>query len=144
LPVNDVQETDNSLTLPADIASLRPFQEHVQVCAEAAGLSQTARMHIDLVLEEVLLNVFHYAYPPDYPGQVRLDCFRLPHEQAILVRIQDQGRAFNPLEQPPPDVNLEMDQRQQGGLGILLVRKMTRSLDYHRENDTNVLEMVFG
>lgn len=143
MPVNDVQETD-SLTLPARIESLRLFQEHVQACAEQAGLSQAVQMHIDLVLEEVLLNVFHYAYPPDHPGEVRLDCARLPREQAILVRIQDQGRAFNPLEQPPPDVNLDMDQRKEGGLGILLVRKMTRSLEYCRENDTNVLEMVFA
>ncbi len=57
----------------------------------------------------------------------------------LYLRFEDNGVAYNPLEAPEPDITLSADERQIGGLGILLVRKMTESMEYTREGDKNVL-----
>ncbi|GAB6057919.1 ATP-binding protein [Desulfonatronum parangueonense] len=131
------------LSLPADFSSLDRFQEFLQECADSAGLPPAVSLKISMVLEEVLLNIFKNAYPPDHQGGVELACGIQGNGQGFLVRFTDQGQAFDPLSMPPPDVTLDMDDRQEGGLGILLMKKMSRSQHYRREGDSNILELVF-
>ncbi|PTN37555.1 ATP-binding protein [Desulfonatronum sp. SC1] len=132
------------LSMPADISSLEPLRSFVLERFESTGLSPALALKIDLVLEEVLLNIFHYAYGPDQAGMVSVECGPRADEGRFLVRFLDQGPPFDPLSQPPPDVTLSMDERVQGGLGILLTKKMSASQQYRREGDSNVLEIVFA
>jgi serine/threonine-protein kinase RsbW len=57
----------------------------------------------------------------------------------MKVEVEDDGRPFNPLEAPPPDIGKPLAEREVGGLGIHLVRKMMDELEYRRENDKNLL-----
>jgi anti-sigma regulatory factor (Ser/Thr protein kinase) len=57
----------------------------------------------------------------------------------IEIEIKDDGRPFNPLEAPPPDMGKPLAAKQVGGLGIHLVREMMDELEYRRENDKNLL-----
>ncbi|SDB32175.1 Anti-sigma regulatory factor (Ser/Thr protein kinase) [Desulfonatronum thiosulfatophilum] len=131
------------LSLPAEYSSLDTFQEFVQERAESAGLPPSAYLKIVMVQEEVLLNIFKNAYPPERQGLVELACGQQEDGQGFLVRYTDQGRPFDPLSAPPPDVTLDIDDREEGGLGILLMKKMSRSQHYQREGDSNILELVF-
>ncbi len=132
------------LSLPADISSLEPLRRFVLERFESIGLSPALALKIDLVLEEVLLNIFDYAYGPDQTGTVSVECGQLAEEGRFLVRFTDQGPPFDPLSKPPPDVTLGMDERVQGGLGILLTKEMSASQGYRREGDSNILEIVFA
>lgn len=132
------------LTLPADISSLEPLRHFVLERFEATGLSPALTLKIDLVLEEVLLNIFNYAHGPDLAGAVTVECGPLAAGERFLVRFTDQGPPFDPLSQPPPDVTLGMDERVQGGLGILLTKEMSASQQYRREGGSNILEIVFA
>ena len=58
-----------------------------------------------------------------------------------LVRVEDDGRAFNPLDAPAPDLRSGIDERPIGGLGVHLVRSLMDSLEYHRERDRNIFIM---
>ncbi len=131
------------LTMPADISSLEPLRSFVLERFESTGLFPALALKIDLVLEEVLLNIFHYAYGPDQTGTVSVECGPQADDGRFLVRFTDQGPPFDPLSQPPPDVTLGMDERVQGGLGILLTKEVSASQRYRREGDSNVLEIVF-
>lgn len=132
------------LSLPADISSLEPLRSFVLERFESSGLSPALTLKIDLVLEEVLLNIFNHAYGPDRAGMVSVECGPWSGEGRFLVRFSDQGPPFDPLSQPPPDVTLNMDQRVQGGLGIFLAKEMSASQQYRREGDSNILEIVFA
>jgi anti-sigma regulatory factor (Ser/Thr protein kinase) len=94
----------------------------------------------DLALEEHLTNVLKYAYSDDalHEIRVRLSC----DEQALHVEVEDDGRAFNPLEVPPAETSVPLEQRPVGGLGIHLMRKLMDALDYSREGDRNILRMA--
>lgn len=122
--------------------SLAPFRTFVLGRARAAALSDQVQARIDLVLEEVLLNVFHYAFAAGQTGEVAVGCGLVP-EQGFLVRVSDPGRPFDPLGRPPPDTSLDIADRQVGGLGILLAREMSGAMVYRRRNDRNVLDIYF-
>ncbi len=129
------------LSLPAAQEYLEQFREFV--LGRAGGLPPETILKIDLVVEELLLNVFNYAYGPEGTGTVEVECGIVDGRQFVL-RVRDRGKAFNPLAQPPPDVAADIDHRQRGGLGILLVQEMSMSQYYRREDDGNVLEVVFN
>ena len=58
------------------------------------------------------------------------------------ITIRDWGHTFNPLELPPPDLNLDINERPIGGLGIYLMKKFTDRLEYRREDDSNILTII--
>ena len=139
------QSDDSALTwlaLPARPESLGPFRDFVFAQAKTAALPEGICARIDLVLEEVLLNIFHYAYKEDQNGQVALGCGWVPMD-GFLIRVKDQGRPFDPLERAPADISLNIEDREIGGLGILLAREMSSAMTYQRHGDCNILDIVF-
>ena len=65
---------------------------------------------------------------------------RLWLDQDLLsIQVADDGVAFNPLLAPEPDLDLAIDQRPVGGLGIHLMRTMMDDLEYKRVNGQNLL-----
>ncbi len=131
------------LELPAELPSLEKFQAFILERMDSANLSPKVLLKIELVLEELLLNIFKNAYAPAQNGLVEVTCGMLGDDQGFLVRFKDQGRPFDPISLPPPDVTLGMDEREIGGLGILLVKEMSRSQRYRREGDSNIFEIIF-
>jgi len=92
---------------------------------------------IELVVEEVLVNICHHAYG-DAPGEVELRCVQADPEH-LLVEFIDSGKPFNILTSPIPELAVEVDERQVGGLGIPLIRAMMDEVTYRREGDRNIL-----
>jgi anti-sigma regulatory factor (Ser/Thr protein kinase) len=130
------------LSLPGKTSSLERFRQFVLGQANHWGISESVQMKIDLVTEEVLLNVFNYAFEPGQTGEVSVGCGMVP-EKGFLMRVTDPGRPFDPFCQEPPDTSLDIEQRKIGGLGIMLTRKMSSFIKYFRDNDRNVLDIYF-
>jgi len=96
---------------------------------------------IELAVEEAIVNVIHYAYH-DRKGPIELICSLYPQDRMELI-IKDQGPAFNPLMQKQkinPEASLE--EREEGGLGILLMREYMDDVHYKRNDPYNVLTFV--
>jgi len=128
--------------LPGLPESLNQFRDFVLSHARIAGLPEAIQDKIDLVMEEVLLNVFDYAFEVGPVAPVAVGCGMTP-DSKFLVRVIDAGRPFNPLEQPSPDITLGIDEREIGGLGIFLARELSRAMAYDRREDHNVLDIYF-
>ena len=126
-----------SLTVNAQIDSIGRCVEFVLACATAAGFSPFRVREIELVVEEVLVNICRHAYG-DAPGEVELRCAQADPEH-LLVEFIDSGKPFNILTSPIPELAVELDERQVGGLGILLIRAMMDKVTYRREGDQNIL-----
>lgn len=129
------------LKLPAALESLEPFQDFVRGQIRDCGCPQEMQFKIQLALEEALVNIIHYAYPPESKGWIELACM-LEHNR-LKVEIRDGGYPFNPFEREKPDTTATLEERQIGGLGIFLIRQMAEQSDYRRDNDMNILTMVF-
>ena len=61
----------DALRLPAHQESLPPLRDLALAWAARAGLADESVQRLDLVLEEMLMNIFHHAYPGEL-GDVEL------------------------------------------------------------------------
>jgi anti-sigma regulatory factor (Ser/Thr protein kinase) len=102
---------------------------------------------IEMAVEELLMNIFHYAYETRGAGKAMIRCRQvdLDGEAFFAVGVRDWGRPYNPLaEAPRPDLKAGVKERAIGGLGIHIVRKVTAHYCYSRDQDANDLELFFA
>ncbi len=64
---------------------------------------------------------------------------RLACEEIVVIRFEDGGVPFNPLEHKNPDVTLPWKQRRIGGLGIFLLRRKMDDIHYDHIDNKNIL-----
>jgi serine/threonine-protein kinase RsbW len=129
-----------SVTVKAQTDSIARCAEFVLAYATAAGLSRARLPEMELVIEEVLVNICRHAYN-DAPGEVEIRCVRADSEH-LFVEFIDSGKPFNILASPAPDLNVDVNERQVGGLGIPLIRAMMDEISYCREGDRNILRFT--
>lgn len=127
---------------PGRPESLEPLRDFVISQARKANMPNSLEIKLDLAAEEVLLNVFHYAFESGQAGNVAVGCGVVP-DKGFLMRVVDPGKPFNPLEQPRPDIATDIAKRKVGGLGIFLTRQMSSSMTYARRDEHNILDVFF-
>ena len=93
---------------------------------------------IDLVIEEIFVNIASYAYNP-VSGQAIIGVCA---GEKVVIKVEDSGKPFNPLEYATPDFTKPIEVRKIGGLGIYLVKQFMDKVDYLRVNDKNILIMT--
>ena len=128
-------------TFPAKTESLSEVLGFVEETLEGFECSMKIQTAICVALEEVFVNVAHYAYP-DGEGDMSLHIGFDDQSRAITFRMMDKGVPFDPLAKPDPDITLSAEDREMGGLGIFIAKKMMDSLSYSYENGENVLTMI--
>ncbi len=128
-----------NLKLTARVENLQRLMGSVSTCARAEDFAQKKIQEIELAVEEALVNIFNYAYP-DGPGEVEVNC-RADHDH-FMIEIIDSGIPFDMTSLPDPDLTADVDDREIGGLGIFLVKKMVDEVKYRREADRNILSLI--
>jgi anti-sigma regulatory factor (Ser/Thr protein kinase) len=114
--------------------------DRLDACCRAAALSAPVVLELRVVAEEVLTNVAKYGFEADRAPAVELHLTFT--EAAAVLEFRDQGRAFDPLAEPPPDLETPPEERPAGGLGLVLVRALVDEVLYEREGTANVLRLV--
>jgi phosphoserine phosphatase RsbU/P len=132
-------ESEKSITLRNDISEIPQLVNAWFEFAEENNLSDAVINDLRLAVEEAVSNVIFYAYADKNEHHIDIN-FNLKGGQVILT-VTDDGKAFNPLEYPVPDIDKPMEERQIGGLGIYLIRNSTDGLEYRREEGKNILVM---
>ena len=126
-----------SVTLVNDQSEVERLSRLVEAFGKAEGLPPDSILTVNLALDEVITNIIRYAHDD---GRQHPIVVQLALEPGVLTaQVVDDGRAFNPLDAPVPDLNASIEERPIGGLGIHLVRTMMNSVEYRRQNGRNVL-----
>lgn len=93
-----------------------------------------------LAIEELATNCVKYGYDDTAEHRIGI---RVEWDGGELrVCVEDDGRPFNPLEQPEPDLTLPAEARPVGGLGLHLLRRLFDRIEYRREGDRNRVKLV--
>ncbi len=129
------------IELSAEMENLGKILDFVDKEAGEAGFSTRRMSEIRLAAEEVLVNIFSYAYP-EKNGGVSVICFL--KEDFFVLEILDSGIPFNIMAASRPDVSSPLLEREVGGLGIYFVREMTSETRYVRDKGRNRLTLVFA
>ncbi len=90
---------------------------------------------IGIVVDEIFSNIVNYAYNPQVGGAK----VRIAVGDDITLEFEDSGVAYDPLSADSPDISLSAEEREIGGLGLFMVKKMMDSIKYRREGRKNIL-----
>lgn len=126
-------------TVAADLASLPGVLDRVTAVLRRLGVSEKAAQEVELAVDEAVTNIILHGYQ-GAGGWIAISCRR--EEGDVVVEIRDAAPPFDPTSAPGPDLEGDADERQIGGLGIHLMRKMTDAVLYERRGGENVLRLV--
>jgi anti-sigma regulatory factor (Ser/Thr protein kinase) len=105
-----------------------------------AGLKSSTIYALDLALEEMITNIIKYGYDDrrEHAIKVVVDIAG----EAVYMLIEDDGHEFDPLSQNSPELDVDIADRQIGGVGIFLTLNMVNEINYSREDNKNKLRIT--
>ncbi len=135
---SDVQ-MQKRIVLPNDTQEVPRLNAFVEEICQAVGFDELTTMEIKVAIEEAVVNVMKYAYPPEQRGDVTVEA--ASNDVRLKFTVTDSGKPFDPTVQPEVDITLPAKERKIGGLGIHIMRQNMDSINYERINDLNVLTL---
>lgn len=129
---------EKQLTVIPDRESISAVSDFFDLCVEEFEIPMKVGFRLKVVVDEIFSNIVHYSGARQ--AQV---CFRNDPETVTLVFLDD-GTAYNPLLTEEPDVTAAAEDRQIGGLGLLMVKKMAQDLRYDYLEGKNRMTVVLS
>ena len=127
------------LILQNELSQISALAAFVETIGEELSLSPELVMNLNLVLEEAVSNIIMYAYPPKELQNITIEAQKT--DDLLIFIITYQGVEFDPTQVAEADICLSADQRQIGGLGIFLIKKIMNEIEYQRVDGTNVFTL---
>ena len=128
------------LKLKNDMAELDKIHRFIEKLGRKLRLSKKYIVETNIALEEVVTNIIAYAYKDCRDQFIKISVIP-PANGALVLRVEDNGRPFNPLKVKEPELIYDIENCDIGGLGIHLVRKLMDDVSYDYRERKNVLEM---
>lgn len=125
------------LIIKNDISEIDRLALFIEELGEDLSLNPVLVMNLNLALEEAVSNIILYAYPEKLGEEISIKASKVG--DAILFIISDNGVEFDPTMLPDADITLSAEDREIGGLGIFLIRKIMDEVKYERIEGKNVL-----
>lgn len=131
------------LVLPAKLENWEQVHSFLERCLEKEECAKKAKMQLLIAAEEIYVNIASYAYKDTAEqspqNMVIVQIKKMEDTGQIVITFTDHGICYDPLKRETPDLTLSAEQRQIGGLGIHMVRKMMDEVEYRYEKGKNIL-----
>ena len=136
----DKCERMKELHIEATTDNLAQVTAFVDEILEAAECPVKHIMPIELSVEEIYVNIAHYAYAPG-TGDVTIRA-GVGEDRSFTITFMDSGVPYDPLAKEDPDVTLSADERSIGGLGVYLTKQFMDDVSYVYKDGKNTLMLV--
>jgi sigma-B regulation protein RsbU (phosphoserine phosphatase) len=130
-------EQNLTIRIRNDISEIASVEEQFHEFATRNGIHDTDRQTVSLVLDDLLSNIISYAWPDGGDHEILLDLTR--YGSRLVLTVEDDGIPFNPFSADAPALELSLEERSIGGLGIHLVRESMDEHVYQRRANRNVV-----
>ena len=127
------------MAVEPDLDAIRGVRKLLERLGAEVGLERQTVNQLVLAAEEVLVNIMNHGLHGSPRADIRL-CVELTGDD-VVMEFSDNGRPFNPLSAPMPDLESPVEHRPVGGLGVFLVKQITERQSYARECDRNVFRV---
>lgn len=128
-----------TITVPALTEELDTVLQFVQNELDQMHCASKICNQIAIAVEEIFVNIAHYAYRPDV-GDATIRCqISTAKPPKITIEFLDSGKPYDPLKNADPDTTLSADERDIGGLGIFMVKRLMDDVTYEYKHGKNIL-----
>ena len=127
-----------SRVFKADVKELDNLFDYSSTLLKILNFARRDIIMINTALEEVFVNVAHYAYDENGTVEVSLS----NDKNKVTFVFKDNGKPFNPLDIASPDITAKGEDREIGGLGIYMVKNIMDEVIYKYEDGHNILTLV--
>ena len=131
-----------TLTLKNDPSEIGRLVDLLEAFGPQSGLTDDATFKLTLALDEIVANVVRHGFDDD--REHRIEVKVTVDDRTVTASVEDDGLEFDPREAPVPDLDLPIEMRKPGGLGMHLVRATMDSVEYRRQDGRNILTVVFS
>lgn len=129
----------NKKSFPATLTHLPKILTWVRAQLDNTVLAPASKTQIEIALEEAIVNIISHARSS---RDLSLSCALEPHRQIEFI-VTDHGEPFNPLiHKTEADPEISLHDREEGGLGLLLMKQYMDDLFYRREDEKNILTLI--
>ncbi len=130
----------DELNVEASVDQLQKVIDFVNSHLALVSCPPKAQMQMELAVEEIFVNIAHYAYAPGVGNAtVRVEVSGDP--VTVTIRFMDRGIPYDPLKKEDPDVKLSAQERKIGGLGIFMTKKIMDDISYEYKDGQNILTL---
>ena len=136
--MKQVQEMTRELNIAAQRENLSKVLRFVNDCMDCYCREPLTRLAMNVAVEEIFINIASYAYEPA-SGEAWITFRTLTDRKMMEFTFADAGYPFDPLQKAAPDINVPVEKRRVGGLGIYMVRKSMDEIFYEYKDDRNIL-----
>jgi len=123
-----------------DAGGLEEIVRLVDELAAAHDLPAGPVTDMQVALDEVLTNIVQYAHTDGAAHDIRIRLTVSP--ETLEAEVEDDGRPFDPLTLPPPDLRGALADRAVGGLGIHFVKRLMTEVRYTFVDNRNRLVLT--
>jgi serine/threonine-protein kinase RsbW len=131
-----------TLTLKNDPSEIGRLVDLLEAFGPQSGLTDDATFKLTLALDEIVANVVRHGFEDE--GEHRIEVKVTVDDRTVTASVEDDGLEFDPREAPVPDLDLPIEMRKPGGLGMHLVKATMDSVEYRRQDGRNILTVAFA
>lgn len=140
LPTSDIPPGQIYQTLLVnEEANIVALNESIEAFCDMNGISKKKQYYILLCIEEIAVNIIKYGFKD---GKKHYIDIRIVADEQVLLNIRDDAIQFDPTVKKDADVTAKAEERDIGGLGIYLVKKVAKEFSYKRVIGFNNLHIV--
>ena len=129
-----------SLKLRNNLAELKGLSRHLEVFAQAQGLSKKNILKLNLCIEECFTNIISHGYQDNEEHLIEITL--TSEDKKFIVCIEDDGISYDPTGIAAPDLKGPFEEKRIGGLGVHLMKHFMDNIAYQRRVNKNVLVMT--
>ena len=100
---------------------------------ESAECPMKTQTRLEIVIDEVFGNIVKYSGAESISVSAGVD------DSIFTLSFKDNGKPYNPLDVPEPDIEAEFEDRPIGGLGLFIVKKSMDDVFYEYKDSHNIL-----
>ncbi|MDF1592976.1 MAG: ATP-binding protein [Desulfobacterales bacterium] len=129
-----------SFKLENKLSELKMMCRQVEAFVKKQALSPKDIFEIHLCMEEHFTNIISHGYADSETHWIEVALS--VEDEKFMVRIEDDGIAFNPTKIVAPNFQCPLEERKIGGLGVHLTRHFMDTMAYQRRGNKNILVMT--
>jgi anti-sigma regulatory factor (Ser/Thr protein kinase) len=131
-------ENERSFSVVPNQESISRVSEFLDGCVEEFEIPMRVGYSLKVVADEIYSNIVYYS------GAKNAEVLFRNLADSITLIFVDDGMPYNPMETKEPDITASAEDREIGGLGLFMVKKMAEDVRYEYASEHNRLTVILS